>query len=97
RMLRGHADQVIHWPIDELGTLHVTYIEKVFKACDRNNIIIVGAFPNSDLNILKLFTNRYMMNPKTKVLSAMRPQQGLLAQRISELTSSQNNLETVDE
>lgn len=97
RMLRGHADQIIHWPIDELGTLHVTYIEKVFKACDRNNIIIVGAFPNSDLNILKLFTNRYMMNPKTKVLSAMRPQQSLLAKRISELTSSQNNLETVDE
>ena len=97
RMLRGHADQVIHWPIDELGTLHVTYIEKVFKACDRNNIIIVGAFPNTDLNILKLFTNRYMMNPKTKVLSAMRPQQGLLAQRISALNSPKNNLEVVDE
>ena len=97
RMLRGDADQVIHWPIDELGTLHVTYIEKVFKACDRNNIIIVGAFPNTDLNILKLFTNRYMMNPKTKVLSAMRPQQGLLAQRISALNSPKNNLEVVDE
>lgn len=89
RMLRGHSEQVIHWPIDELGTLHVTNIEKVFEACNRNNIIIVGAFPNADLSILKLFTNRYMINPKTKVLSAMRPQQDLLAQKIALFANEQ--------
>ncbi len=69
RMLRGNSQTCIHWPIDELGTLHISYIEKVFQACDRNRIIIVGALPNPDLSILKLFVHRYWVDKKTKTLA----------------------------
>jgi len=94
RMLRGNAEQVIHWPIDELGTLHFLNIEKLFQACERNKIIIVGAFPNSDLNVLKLFENRYMINPKTRVLSIMRPQQSRLSERVEAMKMGQQSQET---
>jgi hypothetical protein len=69
RMLRGNSQTSIHWPIDELGTLHISYIEKVFQACDRNRIIIVGALPNPDLSILKLFVHRYWLDKKSKTLA----------------------------
>lgn len=89
RMLRGNIKQRIHWPIDELGTLHITNIEKLFKACDRSDIVIVGALPNTDMNILKLFTERYMINPKTKALGIMKPQTSQLAQRLADLKATE--------
>ena len=38
RLLRGKSQAVIHWPIDELGTLHQSNIKKIFDACQNNNI-----------------------------------------------------------
>ena len=90
RMLRGNSNVVIHWPIDELGTLHVTYIKKVFDACERNRITVVGAFPNSDTSFLKLFANRYIMDRNTRRLTAIRSNPSLLAMRMAEYAKQQN-------
>jgi len=89
RMLRGNSNTVVHWPIDELGTLHVTYIKKVFDACERNNITIVGAFPNSDTSFLKLFSNRYIMDRNTRRLTAIRSNPSRFAQQMEDHTQKQ--------
>ncbi len=49
RMLRGRAAVTIHWPIDELGTLHHHNVKKIFDACAANDIRVLGAFPNPGL------------------------------------------------
>jgi len=91
RMLRGSSNVVVHWPIDELGTLHVSYIKKVFDACERNNITIVGAFPNSDTSFLKLFSNRYIMDRNTRRLTTIRSNPSLLSTKMAEYTENQND------
>ncbi|MFW5443417.1 MAG: ATP-binding protein [Methylococcaceae bacterium] len=84
RMLRGNSNTVVHWPIDELGTLHVSYIKKVFDACERNHITIVGAFPNSDTSFLKLFHNRYIMDRSTRQLTSIRSNPSRLEKKLAE-------------
>ncbi|RUO23970.1 ATP-binding protein [Aliidiomarina minuta] len=63
RLLRGESDVVVHWPIDEIGTLAYHNVEKLFAACDSNNIQIVGAFPNPESDVLMLFKHRYLIEP----------------------------------
>lgn len=63
RLLRGENDVVVHWPIDEIGTLAYHNVEKLFAACDTNNIQIVGAFPNPESDVLMLFKHRYLIEP----------------------------------
>ena len=58
RLLRGEADATIHWPIDELGTLHQSNVKKIFDACQNNNICVVGAFPNPESDVLTLLSHR---------------------------------------
>ncbi len=82
RMLRGNSPTFIHWPIDELGTLHVDYIAKVFRACEHNRIIIVGALPNPDLSILQFFKYRYWLDKKSKTLATIAPFVDKLAEAI---------------
>ena len=89
RMLRGSSNTVVHWPIDELGTLHVSYIKKVFDACERNNITIVGAFPNSDTSFLKLFSNRYIMDRSTRRLTTIRSNPSRLEKQLAEQSKKQ--------
>jgi len=89
RMLRGSSNTIVHWPIDELGTLHVSYIKKVFDACERNNITIVGAFPNSDTSFLKLFGNRYIMDRNTRQLTTIHSNPSRLEQKLAEHSKQQ--------
>jgi len=75
RLLRNKADVTIHWPIDELGTLHHDNIKKIFDACKNNNIQILGAFPNPDSAVLNLFTHRYIIDEKIKQHQAVQETQ----------------------
>ncbi|WP_016956107.1 ATP-binding protein [Catenovulum agarivorans] len=84
RLLRGQSSTVIHWPIDELGTLHLNNIQKIFKACEQNNISIVGAFPNPESEILSLFDNRYLIDKQTRKLQIVQPRISPISQRIQQ-------------
>ena len=84
RLLRGRADVTIHWPIDELGTLHHTNVKKIFDACENNNISVLGAFPNPESEVLNLFANRYIINKQTKKLQVVKPKVNPIADKLSQ-------------
>ncbi len=83
RLLRGRSDVTIHWPIDELGTLHHTNVKKIFDACENNNISVLGAFPNPESEVLNLFANRYIINKQTKKLQVVKPQANPIADKLN--------------
>ncbi|MGP3790981.1 ATP-binding protein [Pseudomonas sp. B392_1p] len=82
RLLRGDAPAVIHWPIDELGTLHHNNVKKIFDACTSNRIRILGAFPNPDSEVLSLFKNRYIVNKQTRQLQVVKPRLDVIGERL---------------
>ena len=82
RLLRGNADAVIHWPIDELGTLHQSNVKKIFDACQNNNISVVGAFPNPESEVLTLFDNRYLIDKATRKLQVVQPKASAITERL---------------
>lgn len=82
RLLRGDANATIHWPIDELGTLHQSNVKKIFDACQNNNISVVGAFPNPESEVLTLFDNRYLIDKNTRKLQVVQPKVSAIAQRL---------------
>ena len=89
RLLRGEAAVTLHWPIDEIGTLAYHNVEKLFQACSKNKIIIVGAFPNPESDVLTLFEHRYLIepsqeDPSQRQLKRIQPQASLLEQRLAE-------------
>ncbi len=89
RLLRGKAQVTIHWPIDEIGTLAYHNVEKLFKACENNNIFIVGAFPNPEFDVLTLFKHRYLIEKDTQKspqsqLKRIEPKLSRLAQRLQQ-------------
>ncbi len=90
RLLRGNSDAVIHWPIDEIGTLAYHNVEKLFIACSDNNIVIVGAFPNAESDVLMLFKHRYLLDadqldPTQRRLKRIQPKVSRLAARLAEM------------
>jgi hypothetical protein len=89
RLLRGNAPATIHWPIDELGTLHHNNVKKIFDACSSNNIRILGAFPNPDSEVLSLFANRYIVNKQTRQLQVVKPQVDVIAERLKGLKTGE--------
>lgn len=89
RLLRGKAQVTIHWPIDEIGTLAYHNVEKLFKACENNNIFIVGAFPNPESDVLSLFKHRYLIEKDDRKgarsqLKRIEPKLSRLAQRLQQ-------------
>lgn len=89
RLLRGKAQVSIHWPIDEIGTLAYHNVEKLFKACENNNIFIVGAFPNPESDVLSLFKHRYLIEKDSSKgsqsqLKRIEPKLSRLAQRLQQ-------------
>jgi len=83
RLLRGRSDVTIHWPIDELGTLHHGNVKKIFDACENNNISVLGAFPNPESEVLNLFANRYIINKQTRKLQVVKPQANPIADKLN--------------
>lgn len=92
RLLRGNADATIHWPIDELGTLHQSNVKKIFDACQNNNIAVVGAFPNPESEVLTLFDNRYLIDKATRKLQVVQPKVSAISARLKQ---RQHNAEEV--
>ncbi|WP_113907649.1 ATP-binding protein [Aliidiomarina celeris] len=90
RLLRPeNANVVIHWPIDEIGTLAYHNVEKLFEACNSNQIHIVGAFPNPESDVLLLFKNRYLIEPSQAhpgkgQLKRIKPRVSALAEKLAE-------------
>lgn len=86
RLLRGKTNATIHWPIDELGTLHQTNIKKIFDACQNNNILVLGAFPNPESEVLTLFENRYLIANKDgqRRLQVVQPKISPIAERLKQ-------------
>lgn len=84
RLLRGEAEATIHWPIDELGTLHQSNVKKIFDACQNNNISVVGAFPNPESEVLTLFDNRYLIDKATRKLQVVEPKISAIAQHLKD-------------
>jgi chromosome segregation ATPase len=93
RLLRGDADITVNWPIDEIGTLAYHNVEKLFNACDSNNICIVGAFPNPESDVLTLFKHRYLIDKQYKRLQRIEPKvnriEAKLAQQLQRKTAHQ--------
>lgn len=90
RLLRGKSDAVIHWPIDEIGTLAYHNVEKLFIACSHNSIVIVGAFPNAESDVLMLFKHRYLLDadqlePTQRRLKRIQPKVSRLAARLAQM------------
>lgn len=86
RLLRGSAQVKIHWPIDEIGTLAYANVEQLFRACAANNIVILGAFPNPESDVLGLFTHRYLIekeaNSEVRRLKRIEPHISPLAAKL---------------
>lgn len=86
RLLRGSAQVKIHWPIDEIGTLAYANVEQLFRACEANNILILGAFPNPESDVLGLFEHRYLIekeeSSEIRRLKRIEPQVSPLALKL---------------
>src|SRR5699024_11691023 len=46
---------------DLASTLAYRNVEQLFRACAKNNILILGAFPNPESDVLTLFEHRYLI------------------------------------
>lgn len=93
RLMRSQAPVMIHWPIDEIGTLAYHNVEKLFKACSANNIVIVGAFPNPESDVLMLFKHRYLLlpseqHPNKRQIKRIQPKMSRLAERLLAATEA---------
>lgn len=97
RLLRGDADATVHWPIDELGTLHQNNVKKIFEACQNNNISVVGAFPNPESEVLTLFENRYLIDKVTRQLQVVQPKASSIGARIKLKKEAEKNSEVAGE
>ncbi|WP_218354574.1 ATP-binding protein [Alteromonas lipotrueiana] len=89
RLLRGDENTIVHWPIDELGTLHQSNVKKIFDACHNNNISVVGAFPNPESDVLSLFENRYLIDKVSRQLQVVQPNTNAIAHRIAQQRQKQ--------
>ena len=97
RLLRGTADATIHWPIDELGTLHQSNVKKIFDACQNNNICVVGAFPNPESEVLGLFENRYLIDKGTRKLQVVQPKISAISERLKKRKEAEQSNATAAE
>ena len=62
-------------------------MEKLFNACTRNNIYVVGAFPNPESDVLTLFEQRYLIERKQgrpAQLKRIEPQLSRLSQLLQQ-------------
>ncbi len=97
RLLRNQANIHVHWPIDEIGTLAYHNVEKLFKACDTNNIHILGAFPNPESDVLMLFKHRYLIDKQKQQLEKIEPKLSRIAERLQQNNTSVTESSQVNE
>ncbi|WNC67405.1 ATP-binding protein [Thalassotalea nanhaiensis] len=98
RLLRGHSKAVIHWPIDEIGTLANKNVKKIFDACKANQITVLGAFPNPESDVLHFFENRYLIDKSAaqQKLRMVQPKVNPITERLKQRQQA-DELEQVEE
>ncbi|HUV71169.1 MAG TPA: ATP-binding protein [Terracidiphilus sp.] len=57
--IRRHARVQIVWALDELKDLDIGNIEALLETLNRNDITLVSAFPDPDVDVLRLFPHRF--------------------------------------
>ena len=72
RLLRGGSGVTIHWPIDELGTLHQSNVKNFRCLSTQPDYRRRRLFPNPDSEVLQLF-NRYLIDKTSKRLKTVQP------------------------
>jgi len=61
RELCPNREVLIHWPLDELGTLAHENVDLLFTMLRENGVMILGGFPSSDPQLLKHFTYKHVI------------------------------------
>lgn len=94
RLLRGNSQVIIHWPIDEIGTLANKNVKKIFDACRANNIDVIGAFPNPESDVLQFFENRYLIDKdaKKQKLRKVQPKLNPISERLKQHNKQERTL-----
>ncbi|TLU61815.1 ATP-binding protein [Thalassotalea litorea] len=92
RLLRGHSKAIVHWPIDEIGTLAHHNVKKIFDACEDSHIRVLGAFPNPESDILQLFVNRYLIDKQKQQLQVVQPKVNAVKARLQQKREQQQSL-----
>jgi len=59
-------------------------VKKIFDACEKNNIHVLGAFPNPDSDVLALFENRYIIDKAKRRLQVVQPKVSAISQKLQE-------------
>jgi hypothetical protein len=85
RMLCRDQSISIHWPVDELATLHPENIPALFAMLNHYNIIMVGGFPATDPALLQHFSQHYEVALGKKVIEIRLPEDRL-AKRMREMS-----------
>ncbi len=57
--IRRHAQVQVVWALDELKDLDIGNIEALLATLQRNAITLVSAFPDPDVDVLRLFPHRF--------------------------------------
>ena len=57
--IRRHAQVQVVWALDELKDLDIGNIEALLETLKRNAITLVSAFPDPDVDVLRLFPHRF--------------------------------------
>jgi hypothetical protein len=86
----------IHWPMDELGTLHAENIPRLFKLLDHYNIIMIGGFPTTDPVLLQHFDKHHEVRPGQGLVElALQPDEltKLMDQRLTATKTNDLNQE----
>ena len=62
RLLCPDRQVLLHWPIDELGTLHGKNISRLFSMLDQGGIVMLAGFPSEDPVMLRHFRHRQIID-----------------------------------
>ena len=62
RFLCPDESVTITWPIDELGELHPSNIDKLFRMMDRKNIVLLCAQPTASHEFLRRYKHRLLLS-----------------------------------
>ncbi|AQA18979.1 hypothetical protein BST95_12725 [Halioglobus japonicus] len=73
RMLCRDPGVVIHWPMDELGTLAPENISRLFGMLDDHRIVMIGGFPTTDPNLLQHFKYHHDVQSKGGIVEMALP------------------------
>ncbi|MFT4924612.1 MAG: hypothetical protein ACI8WB_000695 [Phenylobacterium sp.] len=61
-MIKGNQPVTVHYPVDELGEIHLDNIKAMFDILNAGSDVLVSALPNSDKNLLNMYRNRYRID-----------------------------------